>query len=386
MSGGSSGATPKRTRGPRVLPIPISEYGYTSLFMPVSFVVLLIAVVSYLLGFPVAKILARLGAVDQPNARSSHLKPVVRGGGITMAGGAFLLVFCGFPLPWGVTAVMLSAALGIGVVSFYDDIKSVGAAIRFGCHSVAAIAALVVLHFSGLGLDSSGLPVPVVALLWLLGFLWMVGYTNAFNFMDGINGLAAGQAIVTGFGMALLGSLTLRGYDRAPVLWCVAIASAALGFLPHNFPQARIFMGDVGSAPLGFCLAMLTLWLAKSVGWWLLIPLVLLHANFVLDTGITLVRRILRGERWYDAHREHFYQRLIRSGKSHPFVTGLEMALQAVVLGLMVLYLHASAPMRVGLIALVILVWLAFFAFCEHSFRRSNFQQKLKTNTEKLKN
>jgi UDP-N-acetylmuramyl pentapeptide phosphotransferase/UDP-N-acetylglucosamine-1-phosphate transferase len=345
--------------------------------MPLLFVVIVIAIASCLLGFPVAKILARLGAVDQPNARSSHLRPVVRGGGIAMAGGAFLLVFCGFPLPWGVTAVMLSAALGIGVVSFYDDIKSVGAAIRFGCHSVAAMAALVALHFSGLGLDSSGLPVPVVALLWLLGFLWIVGYTNAFNFMDGINGLAAGQAVVTGFGMALLGSLTLRGYDRAPVLWSMAIASAALGFLPHNFPQARMFMGDVGSAPLGFCLAMLTLWLALAAGVWLLIPLALLHANFVLDTGITLVRRIFRNERWYEPHREHFYQRLIRSGRSHPFVTGLEMALQGVVLGLMVLYLHASLPIRAGLVALVILIWLAFFAYCERSFRRSHIGQKL---------
>jgi Fuc2NAc and GlcNAc transferase len=344
--------------------------------MPVLFVVILIAVATYLLGFPVAKILARLGAVDKPNARSSHLKPVVRGGGMAMAGGALLLVFCGFPLPWGVTSVMLSAALGIGVVSFYDDIKSVGATIRFGCHSVAAIAALVALNISSLkfGVGSGGFPLPIVALLWLLGFLWIVGYTNAFNFMDGINGLAAGQAIVTGFGMALLGSLALRGYDRAPVLWCVAIASAALGFLPHNFPQARMFMGDVGSAPLGFCLAMLALWLAMAAGAWLLVPLALLHANFVLDTGITLLRRMLRGERWYDAHREHFYQRLIRSGKSHPFVTGLEMALQAVVLGLTVLYLHASNPVRMGLVVLVILIWLVFFGYCERSFRRSNVQ------------
>ena len=189
--------------------------------MPVLFVVILIAVASFLLGFPVAKILARMGAVDQPNARSSHLKPVVRGGGMAMAGGAFLLVFCGFPLQWGVTSVMLSAALGIGVVSFYDDIKSVGAAIRFGCHSVAAIAALVALHVSslGLGMDSVGVSWAAVALVWLLCFLWIVGYTNAFNFMDGINGLAAGQAIVTGFGMALLGSLA-SGQPPAPRACC----------------------------------------------------------------------------------------------------------------------------------------------------------------------
>jgi UDP-N-acetylmuramyl pentapeptide phosphotransferase/UDP-N-acetylglucosamine-1-phosphate transferase len=162
-----------------------------------------------------------------------------------------------------------------------------------------------------------------------------------------------------------------------PVLLSLVIAGACAGFLPHNFPRARMFMGDVGSAPLGFLLAALVVWIARDYGWWLLIPLGLLHANFVLDTGLTLARRVLRGERWYEAHREHFYQRLIRAGKSHPFVTGLEMALQGVVLGLMVLYLHASVPARVGLIAVVILVWLAFFAYCERLFRRRNVEQKL---------
>jgi UDP-N-acetylmuramyl pentapeptide phosphotransferase/UDP-N-acetylglucosamine-1-phosphate transferase len=360
---------------------PPPDTGRIAWLLPVAgvgflFVVIPIAVATYLLGFPAAIILARLGAVDKPNARSSHLKPVVRGGGVAMAGGALLLVFCGFPLSWGVTSVMLLSALGIGVVSFCDDLKSVGAAIRFGCHSVAAIAALVALPLSSLhfGGGSSGCPLPIVHLLWLLGFLWIAGYTNTFNFMDGINGLAAGQAVITGFGMALLGSLTLHAYHSAAVLWSLAIASAALGFLPHNFPQARMFMGDVGSAPLGFCLAFIALWLTLEAGFWLLIPLVLLHANFVLDTSITFVRRIFRGECWHDAHREHFYQRLIRSGKTHAFVTGLEMALQAVVLGLMVLYLFAGTPIRVGLATLVVLLWLAFFAYCERSFRRSNLR------------
>jgi UDP-GlcNAc:undecaprenyl-phosphate/decaprenyl-phosphate GlcNAc-1-phosphate transferase len=343
--------------------------------MPVLSLVIIIAVASYLLGFPAAGILGRLGAIDKPNPRSSHSIPVVRGGGLVIAMGAVLLVFLGWPLQWGVMSVVLTAALWIGVISFIDDINSVGIAIRFGSHSVAAVAALAALNVSGLGLvvDSSGFSWPAIALMWLVGFFWIVGYTNAFNFMDGINGLAAGQAVVTGFGMALLGCLRLHGYRSTPVLWSVAIASAALGFLPHNFPRARMFMGDVGSAPLGYLLAVLTLWLARTAGgWWLLIPLALLHANFILDTGITLLRRMLRGERWYESHREHFYQRLVRSGKSHAFVTGWEMVLQGVVLGLMVLYIYASVPVRAGLIALVILVWLLFFAFCELSFRRRN--------------
>lgn len=327
-----------------------------------------------LLCYPVRAALVRANIIDHPNRRSSHSRPTARGGGIAIML-VVLAVAVGGGLPQsqpGVLATLLGAAILLAVVSFVDDLISLPAALRFGFHAVAAVAALVVLK--GLGLNSVNdliWPWLAVAVVWFLGFLWIVGYTNAFNFMDGINGLATGQAIMTGFGMALLGGLAVHGYYNTPVLWSVAVASAALGFLPHNFPQARMFMGDVGSAPLGFWLAVLALWLAMNAGVWLLIPLVLLHANFVLDTGITLLRRIVRGERWYEPHREHFYQRLVRSGKSHLFVTGLEMALQGGVLGLMVLYLHANLPVRVGLIVLVILVWLVFFAYCERLFRRS---------------
>jgi len=342
--------------------------------MPILITIIAIAVASYLLGFPVAKTLVRLGAIDKPNLRSSHTIPVVRGGGLIMAVEAVLLMLVGWQLQWAIISVVLAAGLLIGLVSFCDDLRALRAVIRFGGHAVAAAAALLVLKLSDLSLvvDSSGFSTSALTLVWLLSFLWVVGYTNAFNFMDGINGLAAGQAMMTGFGMALLVSLTLNGYSSAPVIGSVAIASAALGFLPHNFPRARMFMGDVGSAPLGFWLAILALWLAMVAGPWLLIPLMLLHANFVLDTGITLLRRILKGERWHEPHREHFYQQLIRSGKSHTFVTGLELGLQGVVLGLMVLYLNASSPARVGLIVLVILIWLTFFAFCNRLFRRSN--------------
>lgn len=109
--------------------------------------------------------------------------------------------------------------------------------------------------------------------------------------------------------------------------------------------------------------------LGGSHGWSLLIPLALFHANFVLDTGITLVRRIIRRERWYAAHREHFYQRLVRSGKSHAFVTLWEMGLQMVVLALMLLYPRAGDVERLGLMGLVVAIWLAFFCYCESQFR-----------------
>ena len=345
-------------------------------------VLCLAALSSFALGYPVANGLRRLGVIDRPNERSSHHAPTVRGGGI-----AIMLVVLLGALVLGrtsaVTLVLSALSLGLAALSFWDDLRPLPAAVRFGGHALAALGVLHVLNWPRFSFDLISQPGVAWSALasGLFLFLWLTGYTNAFNFMDGINGLAAGQAIVTGLGMALLGSVASGQWSVVSGQWSVLlsliIAGAALGFLPHNFPNARMFMGDVGSAPLGFLLAALVLWIARDYGWWLLIPLGLLHANFVLDTGLTLARRILRGDRWYEAHREHFYQRLIRAGKSHPFVTGLEMALQGVVLGLMVLYLHASVPVRVGLIAVVILVWLAFFAHCERLFRRSNVERKL---------
>ena len=310
----------------------------------------------------------------------------------------------GLAVGWrsSVVLVLMGLSFGLAALSFWDDLRPLRPAVRFGGHALAAIGVLYALNWPRFSLDLTSQPgVAWPALVsGLFLFLWLTGYTNAFNFMDGINGLAAGQAIVTGVGMALLCSVASGRWSVAsgrwsvvsgqwsvisgqwsvvspPVLLSLVIAGACAGFLPHNFPRACMFMGDVGSAPLGFLLAALVIWIARDEGWWLLIPLGLLHANFLLDTGLTLARRILRGERWYEAHREHFYQRLIRSGKSHVFVTGWEMALQGMVLGLMVLYLHASLPMRAGLAALVILIWLAFFGYCERSFRRSKFEEKL---------
>jgi len=132
-----------------------------------------------------------------------------------------------------------------------------------------------------------------------------------------------------------------------------------------------MFMGDVGSAPLGFLLASLALWLARDFGLWILPPLALLHANFVLDTAITLIRRICRGERFYEAHREHFYQRLVRSGESHVFVTGLEAVLLAFVIIMMVGYVHEGMWVRGMLILAVLAIWTAFFVYCEFCFRDS---------------
>lgn len=270
-----------------------------------------------------------------------------------------------------VLVTVLFVTLGLAAVSFWDDLKGVPAVLRFLVHALAAGVLLAALGWPHVRAGSwFGYSVELPAWIGVaVLFIWITGYLNAFNFMDGINGIAGGQAVITGLGMALLAGMESGRWDSPPVLFSFALAGAAAGFLPHNFPKAKMFMGDVGSAPLGYLLAALVCWLGLADNGRLLVPLVLLHANFVLDTGITLLRRIWRGERWYAAHREHFYQRLVASGKSHAFVTGWEMALQLVVLGVVFGCSRAGPAGELIAAALVLLIWAVFFIYCELSFR-----------------
>lgn len=329
---------------------------------------------AFLLCWPAARLLRRFGVIDRPNARSSHSVPTVRGGGVAIIATILgALWFLGAGSEDGFAGreagVLAAGVLLLALVSFIDDLRSIGAAIRFGCHGVVAVAFIWVLGVPATGLAGVAATVAGVALC-VVGFLWVAGYTNAFNFMDGINGLAAGQAVCTGLGTA--GLAVAAGLPVAhPVVWLsLVVAGAAAGFFPHNFPRARMFMGDVSSAPLGCLLAALGWWLASVAGWAWLIPVGLLHANFVLDTAVTLLRRMARGEKWYEAHREHFYQRLVRSGKSHPFVTGWELAGQGVVLGLVLGAARVQTPAAwIGAAVLVCAGWGGFFIFAERRFK-----------------
>lgn len=270
-----------------------------------------------------------------------------------------------FALLLAICSVLLSG------ISFIDDLRPITPPIRFSIHLAAALILLVGLaYFEGNApsstISGSGI---LVAILFCL---YLVGYSNAFNFMDGINGIAGFQAVISGTGIALIslttGSAELRTLGVAGAI----VAGTAGGFLPHNFPRAKVFMGDVGSVPLGFITAGLGVVLAMKGGLWLIVPVALLHANFILDTSITLARRVLRGEKWYLPHREHFYQRLVRSGKSHAFVTGSEVLLQLVTLALALAYLNSNLVLRILLVGAVLLLWLAFFAWAEVRFRASH--------------
>ena len=330
--------------------------------------------VAYGLGFPVCGWLVRSQIIDRPNERSSHDRPIARGGGLAIMGAIALgTVVLWFQHGDARLVLIVATTLALAVVSFIDDVKSLSARFRFLCHAFGAVVVLALLGWPLAGLEIGpgySWTMPQGQGLAVL-FVWIAGYTNAFNFMDGINGIAAGQAVLTGTGMAILGGLASGQWNQPAIGLGLLVAGAAGGFLPHNFPSARMFMGDVGSVPLGFLLATLALWLAQSCGMWLLVPLALLHGNYVLDTGITLVRRMRRGEPFYKAHHEYFYQRLARGGKSHAFVTGCEMGLQCLVLLLMILYIHSGIRERIGLAVGVVMLWIAFFIYCEWRFQRS---------------
>lgn len=350
------------------------------------------AFASALLLFPVRGLLRRAGVVDKPNERSSHTSPTVRGGGVAIVATtavAMGVLVIRYSEDWSLfvsrhsggageslfvercssmqMGVLLGAFLLLAVVSFVDDLRGLPARVRFGVQALCAVAAVSAL------ITINGEPITITAILFAaLAVVWITGYTNAFNFMDGINGIAGVQALVTGLGTALIAQRLSVDPRHPAVVLSYITAGAALGFLPHNFPRARVFMGDVSSATLGFLLAVLAFWIARLSSWWVLFWIGLLHANFVLDTGITLVRRARRGEKLSQAHREHFYQRLVRAGFSHTKVTLSQAAIQVLVVLALCITTTAGWGVKAAVACGVVGIWLAYFWFAERAFRSAN--------------
>jgi UDP-N-acetylmuramyl pentapeptide phosphotransferase/UDP-N-acetylglucosamine-1-phosphate transferase len=252
-------------------------------------------------------VLVRRAILDQPNARSSHEVPTPRGGGIaviavTIPALAVAAWLRGEIPPWP----LLAAAGALAALSWLDDLRSLSAGVRLSGQAVAVTLGLFTLGapvFQGL------LPPWLDALA--AGVLWL-WFVNLFNFMDGIDGIAAAVSAALGIGVALVAAFPLVADGLA--IHGAVLAAAALGFLPWNWQRARIFLGDVGSVPLGLLLGWLLLSLAAAGAWKaaLILPL-----YYLADATITLLRRAARGERVWRAHREHFYQRAVQRGLSH---------------------------------------------------------------------
>jgi len=238
-------------------------------------------------------------AVDHPNQRSLHDAPVPRTGGVGLHAGMILgWLVSGIVLPW---PVWCGLAL-LYAVSITDDVRGVPVAIRFAMHLLAAI----LLCWQQLSPTYNWAIIAAAA----IGISWMI---NLYNFMDGSDGLAGGMTVA---GFSCYGIAAWLAGSPAFALTNLIVAAAAAGFLVKNFYPARIFMGDVGSVPLGFLAATFGLlgWVHQYWPWWL--PL-LAFAPFILDATVTLARRLWRHERIWEAHRDHYYQRLVRLGWGH---------------------------------------------------------------------
>jgi UDP-GlcNAc:undecaprenyl-phosphate/decaprenyl-phosphate GlcNAc-1-phosphate transferase len=252
--------------------------------------------IAWLRASPLAQRLA-----DVPNERSLHAVPTPRVGGIGLLAGALPVAawFSDAPL-----AVLLACAALLAAISAADDRRSLPIAVRLPAH--VAAAAVAILAIGAPSAARAGLGVVEVAVA-LAALVWM---TNLYNFMDGSDGLAGGMTAI-GFGTLAIAAAGARQWPLA--LACAAVASAAVGFLGHNFPPARVFMGDAGSVPLGFLAGALALHGTLSGAWPLALPIVA-FSPFIADASVTLARRVLRGEPFWRAHRSHHYQRLVLSG------------------------------------------------------------------------
>lgn len=257
------------------------------------------------------------GVLDVPNSRSSHSIPTPRGGGIAIvvaATLAFSILIVSGAISIGLFVSLAGGGLIVAGVGLVDDRRPVRPAIRLAVHFCAAIWGVAWLGRVDIAGLSGTLPGWAVNVLAVLGIVWSL---NLLNFMDGIDGLAASEACFVAIAGALLpaGGVT-DGVPSAAAVFALACG----GFLLWNWPPAKIFMGDVGSGYLGFVIAILAIGAARTDPAALWIWLILSGA-FVVDATVTLVRRVIRGERIYEAHRSHAYQWLARRWRSHTKAT-----------------------------------------------------------------
>ena len=266
----------------------------------------------------------RSGAyLDVPNERSSHVFPVPRGGGIAIVFALLLVGTTQALLGWGDLHYLIALNVGVAALAllgWLDDLYSLRPLTRL---LVQGVMAAFCLWLAGLPIESLDLPLlpslPLKAIGWAAAWIWVVGFTNMFNFMDGIDGLAGTLAAIAGLYFVVVSRLS-----AVPEIWPAAaiLAGASLGFLRYNLPPAKVFLGDVGSLPIGFFLAFATLRLGHgpAVSLPLLAPVLALWP-LLFDATLTLLQRAVRRQPLHLAHRDHLYQRLIRSGYRHGQVT-----------------------------------------------------------------
>jgi UDP-N-acetylmuramyl pentapeptide phosphotransferase/UDP-N-acetylglucosamine-1-phosphate transferase len=270
-----------------------------------------------LLGCEVLRALAvRRALFDRPNERSLHSVPTPRLGGLAVAGAALLVLIPSLGRAAGETRALIATSAVVAGLGLIDDLRPLPARLRLIVQlAVSAVFAQAIGPIALVVLPDVTLAVPAVVASAVV-VVWMTGALNIYNFMDGMDGLAGSQAVIAGIASAVLVAGGGRGGQPGELaLVAAVIAGASAGFVMHNFPPARIFMGDAGSTFVGFAFAGLAvLGMQRGVAW---AATALPLSPFLLDGSFTLVRRALRREPIWTAHRSHLYQRAVQTGLGH---------------------------------------------------------------------
>lgn len=319
---------------------------------------MLFAVLTVLLTFVASVVLTHLfirfvdgrGVVAESNERSMHNGEIATGGGLPLLAAALVGLVLLWPLA-KVHALLLPAAVLLAVVSFFDDLNPVSRWLRIGTHLVAAVTCVASVHYAQF-VFQGWLPLWLDRAVALFAVVWFI---NLFNFMDGIDGIAGVETVFITAGYAVV--VAVAGATSPLTGLALALLGATGGFLFWNWHPARIFLGDVGSVPLGFLCAALLIWLAvqHSLAAALILPL-----YFVADATITILMRLRRGDKIWEPHRSHFYQRSARALGSHATVVRRVAVCNAALVALAVLAL--SMPVTAFLLAIVcvgaLLAWM----------------------------
>lgn len=301
----------------------------------------------------------RFRLVDLPNRRSAHALPTARGAGAAIVL-TTLIASCVAAYRWPELAFrilcgVMVPSLVIAVVGIMDDIRPLPAVVRLAIQG--AVAATMTAILGPLpGIELPGMPVVAFGIFaWPLTIIWIVGLINAFNFMDGADGMAGLGALVVGLSMAVVG---YKVGALAPMMVAVFAAAAAGGFLVFNWQPARVFMGDVGSGFLGAVFAAVPVLVRDSLIETAFVPMAMALWPYVYDPFVSVFRRLWNGKNPLEPHREFFFHRLVRSGVSHAWVSLLYGALSAAggVVGLAMVTPAIPATIRYWLPGVIVIL------------------------------
>lgn len=294
--------------------------------------------------------------LDHPNARSSHTQPTPRGGGIVVVAVLILALWAialGNNAPLRHTAIVTMELAALALVSWIDDRRGAPVWMRLAVQLAAVSAGLANIGLAAFA-ERNGLSPWLLAIPVGLAWMWFV---NLYNFMDGIDGITGTETASIGVGLVALAVVTL-GSVAGQGLTGLALAGAAIGFLVWNWHPARIFLGDVGSVPLGFLVGGLLIEAALAGQW---APALILPLYYLADATVVLVRRALAGQKPWQAHKTHFYQRAHQGGLSHGQVSLCIGALNAVLIALAAVAGLGWTWLSLALAAAAVTALLAFF-------------------------